>query len=132
MAEFVAPPDLFRVDGDRVHLLASRSAISDHLVFPAEPGQEVVELGTEGVLFTWTTQEFPPPVPPALPVENFEPFGVGYLEFAEGLMVEGRLTTCRPQDLTIGGRMKVVAAPYAGGQTFAFAPVVDGEDEVQR
>lgn len=129
MTTFVAPADLYQVDGDRVYLIASKSSTSKHLVFPAEYGQEVVKLGPEGVLFTWTSQEFPPPSPPALPDGEFRSYGVGYVEFPEGLLVEGRLTTCRPDELTIGGRMRVVVAPFAGGETFAFAPVADAAEE---
>nr|WP_271209815.1 OB-fold domain-containing protein [Rhodococcus wratislaviensis]GLK34580.1 hypothetical protein GCM10017611_14280 [Rhodococcus wratislaviensis] len=131
MTTFVAPTDLFRVDGDRVYLIASRSATSDHLVFPAESDQEVVELAPEGLLYTWTSQEFPPPSPPALPDGEFRPFGVGYVQFPEGLLVEGRLTTCNPDELTIDGRMRVVVVPFAGGDTFAFAPVTDSAEGEQ-
>ncbi|MFC9841075.1 Zn-ribbon domain-containing OB-fold protein [Rhodococcus sp. NPDC127530] len=131
MTTFVAPTDLFRVDGDRVYLIASRSSTSDHLVFPAESDQEVVELAPEGLLYTWTSQEFPPPSPPALPDGEFRPFGVGYVEFPEGLLVEGRLTTCNPDELTIDGRMRVVVVPFAGGDTFAFAPVADSAEGEQ-
>ena len=131
MTSFVPPENLFRVDGDSVYLIASTSSTSNHLVFPAEPGQEVVELGPEGSLYTWTSQEFPPPSPPALPNGEFRPFGVGYLEFDEGLLVEGRLTTCDPTELTIGRRMRVVVEPYAGGKIFAFAPTSDSETAVQ-
>ncbi|WP_458682522.1 Zn-ribbon domain-containing OB-fold protein [Prescottella equi] len=129
MTTFVAPADLFRVDGNRVYLIASKSTTSNHLVFPAEPGQQTVELGPEGVLYTWTSQEFPPPSPPALTDGEFCPYGVGYVEFPEGLLVEGRLTTCDPEELVIGGRMRVVIVPFAGGETFAFAPVADGAPE---
>lgn len=128
MTVFVAPPDLYRVDEQGVHLLASHSAISDHLTFPAEPGQDVVELDTEGTLYTWTSQEFTPPAP-ALADGEFTVYGVGYVEFAQGLLVEGRLTTCDPAQLSIGGRMTVVTIPFAGGQTFAFAPVTDEESK---
>ena len=58
-AQFQTPADLFRVDSDGVRLQASTSSISDYLTFPAEPGQERVDLSPEGVLFTWTSQEFP-------------------------------------------------------------------------
>ncbi|QIX53774.1 OB-fold domain-containing protein [Rhodococcus sp. DMU1] len=129
MTTFVPPSDLFRVDGDSVYLLASRSSTSDHLVFPAEAGREVVELGPEGRLYTWTSQEFPPPSPPALPDGDFRPFGVGYVEFPQGLLVEGRLTTCNPDELTIGGRMRVVLVPFAGGEIFAFAPADRAEGD---
>lgn len=129
MAEFVSPPDLFRVAGESVHLLASTSSTSQHSVFPAEPGRPVIELSPEGTLYTWTSQEFPPPSPPALKDGEFRAYGVGYVEFPEGLLVEGRLTSCDPQELTMGGRMKVVTVPFAGGVTFAFEPVGGNEPD---
>ncbi|MDV7241891.1 MULTISPECIES: Zn-ribbon domain-containing OB-fold protein [Rhodococcus] len=129
MAEFVSPPDLFRVDGENVHLLASTSSTSQYLVFPAEPDRSVIELSSEGTLYTWTSQEFPPPSPPALKDGEFRSYGVGYVEFPEGLLVEGRLTSCDPSELPIGGRMKVVTIPFAGGETFAFEPIKADESD---
>lgn len=126
-ATFTTPDGLYRVGDDGVHLIASRSSRSQFLVFPAEPGQETVELGTFGTLYTWTTQEFPPPSPPAIHEDEFRSYGVGYVEFPEGILVEGRLTTCEPADLTIGGPMRVVTVPFAGGETFAFSPSTESE-----
>lgn len=123
MSEFATPDGLFRVDGEDVYLQASTSSVSESLVFPPEAGQDRVELGPTGVLYSWTSQEFPPPSPPALPDGEFRRYGVGYLEFPEGLLVEGRLTTCDPDDLEIGGAMKIVIIPFAGGDTFAFMPI---------
>jgi uncharacterized OB-fold protein len=120
---YTTPSGLYRAGSEGVHLLASKSSTSTHLVFPAEPEQEIVELGCEGALFTWTSQEFPPPSPPAVPDGEFHSYGVGYVEFAEGLLVEGRLTTCDPARLAIGSRMRVITVPFAGGETFAFEPV---------
>ena len=49
------------------------------------------------MLWTWTLQTFPPPVPPyPRPVDDFVPFGVGYIELPEGLRVQGRLTVNDP------------------------------------
>lgn len=126
-ATFTAPDGLFRTGDDGVHLIASRSSRSEFLVFPAEPGQETVELSTSGTLYTWTSQEFVPP-PPALPDGEFRSYGVGYVEFPEGILVEGRLTTCDPAELTIGGPMGVITIPFAGGETFAFTPAPGNED----
>ncbi|QHE70285.1 hypothetical protein GFS60_03866 [Rhodococcus sp. WAY2] len=53
------------------------------------------------------------------------------MKFPEGLLVEGRLTTCNPDELTIDGRMRVVVVPFAGGDTFAFAPVTDSAEGEQ-
>lgn len=55
-ATFTAPDGLFRVGDDGVHLIASRSSRRSSWVFPAEPGQETVELSTSGTLYTWTSQ----------------------------------------------------------------------------
>lgn len=123
MSKFSTPTDLFIEVDDGVRLLASSSSVSDNLVFPAEEGQETVRLSPTGTLYTWTSQEFPPPSPPAIREDGeFSPFGVGYVEFSEGLLVEGRLTTCLASELAIGMPMKVVLVPFAGGETFAFAP----------
>ena len=66
---------LFRVDGDRAVLFGSRRRSSGAVKFPAERPElfdgdseiqddiEPIELSTEGTLYTYTTQEFPPPLP---------------------------------------------------------------------
>ncbi|MDT5213960.1 MAG: uncharacterized protein QOK18_2199, partial [Mycobacterium sp.] len=66
---------LFRVDGDRAVLFASRRRSSGVVKFPAERPElfdgdpeiqddiEAIELSTEGTLYTYTTQEFAPPLP---------------------------------------------------------------------
>lgn len=66
---------LFRVDGDRAVVFASRKRSSGVIKFPAERPElfdgapeiqgdiESIELSTEGTLYTYTTQEFPPPLP---------------------------------------------------------------------
>jgi len=126
-ATFTAPDGLFRVGDDGVHLIASRSSRSEFLVFPAEPGQETVELSTSGTLYTWTSQEFVPPAP-AITDGEFRSYGVGYVEFPEGILVEGRLTTCDPAELPIGGPMRVITIPFAGGETAAFTPAPGNED----
>jgi uncharacterized protein len=79
-------------------------------------------LPSEGVLWTWTTQGFEPK-PPYVPDGDFEPFGVGYVEFPGYLRVEGRLNEASPERLRIGMRMRVVALERAGRITYAFEPV---------
>ena len=46
------------------------------------------------MLWTWTTQGFEPK-PPYVADGEFEPYGVGYVEFPGFLRVEGRLTEVR-------------------------------------
>jgi uncharacterized OB-fold protein len=86
-------------------------------------------LSRRGRLWAWTTQEFPPPSPPyAGPTGSaFVPYGVGYVELADEVKVESRLTTT--ESLRIGMDMELVLMPFrtddAGNEvvTFAFRPV---------
>jgi uncharacterized OB-fold protein len=112
-------------------------------MFPRQKGcprclfneQEDVELKTRGTLWTWTVQAFPPKSPPYLgPVgDDFEPYGVGYVELPGQLRVEGRLTVADPEQLQIGMEMELVLDPLSidedGNQvvTYAFAPVENGD-----
>ena len=59
------------------------------------------ELATRGALWTWTIQCFAPKAPPYLPegVEEFEPYGVGYIELPGEVRVEARLTESEPERL---------------------------------
>src|SRR5271170_861213 len=107
---------LFRVDGDRAILFASRRRSSGVVKFPAERPElfdgdpeiqgdiEAIELSTEGTLYTYTTQEFPPPLPykgnrsPDL----FRPYVVGFVELAEGVLVETLIVDATAAELRIG------------------------------
>jgi uncharacterized OB-fold protein len=84
-------------------------------------------LARRGTLWTWTIQCFPPKSPPyASAAEDFEPFGVGYVELAGELRVEARLTEADPARLRIGMPMELVLVPAPGGGdalTYAFRPV---------
>jgi uncharacterized OB-fold protein len=83
-------------------------------------------LAREGSLWTWTIQCFPPKSPPyAGRAEDFEPYGVGYVELGGEVRVEGRLTEADPERLAIGMEMEVRLVPAPGrgdAVTFAFAP----------
>lgn len=114
------------VDGG-VRLVAGRCRGCDGLTFPLRArcpscGGEVERelLPQHGTLWTWTTQGFEPK-PPFVADGAFEPYGVGYVEFAGLLRVEGRLTVA--EGLRIGEQMEVVALDRAGRTTYAFAPV---------
>jgi uncharacterized OB-fold protein len=91
---------------------------------------DTVLLSRRGTLWTWTTQAFVPPVPPYTgPVDDFKPFGVGYIELPEGLCVEARLTVADAAQLRIGMAMELVIETFktdAQGNeivSYAFAPV---------
>jgi uncharacterized OB-fold protein len=90
------------------------------------------DLATRGELWSWTTQCFAPKAPPYLPggVEEFEPYGVGYIELPGEVRVEARLTESDPERLRIGMPMKLTLIPVPGAPdklTFAFEPVSEDE-----
>lgn len=114
------------VDGS-ARLVAGRCAGCAHVHFPLREhcpscggAVERTLLPGRGTLWTWTTQGFEPK-PPYVADGEFEPYGVGYVEFDGLLRVEGRLT--QADGLTIGMPVEVVALERAGRTTYAFAPV---------
>jgi len=128
---------LFRVDGDRAVLLGSRRRSTGAIKFPAERPElfdgtddiEPLELSTEGTLFTFTTQEFAPPLPykGKRATDEFRPYVIGYVELAEGLLVETLIVGAAASDLRIGQPVvsTTTTLETAGDQsflTFAFRP----------
>ncbi|BBX17138.1 hypothetical protein CRI77_11225 [Mycolicibacterium duvalii] len=132
---------LFRVDGDRAVLLASRRRSTGVVKFPAERPElfdgapeiqediEPIELSTEGTLYTYTTQEFVPPLPYKgnRSPDVFKPYVVGFVELAEGVLVETLIVGVQPADVRIGQRLvsTTTTLETADGQslvTFAFRP----------
>jgi len=127
---------LASLEGGEIRLWGSRCGACGTVTFPqqsscpncARDGAERHPLPTEGRLWSWTVQGFPPKSPPyAGSAEDFEPFGVGYVELAGEVRVESILTTADPEALTIGMAMRLVAIPVTGREeeglvTFAFAP----------
>jgi uncharacterized OB-fold protein len=114
------------VDG-AARLVAGRCAACRAALFPLRRscpscGGEVerVLLPRRGTLWTWTVQGFGPKPPYVPGPGEFEPYGVGYVEFDGFLRVEGRLT--RADGLAIGMPMEVVAVERSGRTTYAFAP----------
>ena len=101
---------LFRVDGERAVLLGSRRASTGVAKFPAERPElfdanpdiqadiEPIELSTEGTLYTFTTQEFAPPLPYKgnRDAKTFKPYVVGFIELPEGLLVETLIIDVSP------------------------------------
>jgi len=125
-------------------LVAGRCDSCREFHFPPQPNCPLcgalrinpTPLSRRGTLWTWTIQTFPPPAPPFRGnVENFAPFGVGYVEFPEGVRVEGRLTIADERALRIGMPVEVAIASYGSDGTgrelrgFAFAPVAPGTEQ---
>jgi uncharacterized OB-fold protein len=96
---------------------------------------DVALLPPEGTLWTFTIQNFRPKRPYD-GSEDFEPYGVGYVDFGQ-VLVEGRLTANTPPQLSIGQRMRTALVPYGtddeGNEilTFAFAPVHTNDGEAR-
>jgi uncharacterized OB-fold protein len=132
---------LFRVDGDRAVLFGSRRRSSGAVKFPAERPElfdgdpeiqediEPIELSTEGTLYTYTTQEFPPPLPYKgnRDPKVFQPYVIGFVELIEGVLVETLIVDASPAELRIGQQLvsTTTTLETADGQsllTFAFRP----------
>ena len=97
----------------------------------AQNGERVL-LPRVGTLWSWTIQGFLPKSPPYAGKETpktFKPYGVGYVQLADEVIVESRLTTAEARELTIGMEMELVIIPFStdddGNElvTYAFAPV---------
>lgn len=135
---------LFRIDGERAVLLASRRRSTGMVKFPVERREifdgnpelqqdiEAIELSTEGILYTYTTQQFPPPLPykGSRAPETFTPYIVGFVELSEGLLVETLIVGVTADSLRIGQRLvsTTTALETTDGRsltTFAFTPAAE-------
>lgn len=93
----------------------------------------VEELPRRGTLWTWTVQRFMPkqPYKSNETAETFQPYGVGYVELADGARVEGRLTENDPEKLKIGMEMELVFDTWRVDEngdevvSFFFRPVLE-------
>ncbi|MED5812613.1 OB-fold domain-containing protein [Mycolicibacterium sp. 050232] len=135
MAE-VIDPDIMEVIDGRLRLVGGRCGACGEIEFPRKQscrdcgGVDIAKVGLadHGVLWSWTVQRFPPPSPPYFgAVDDFEPFGVGYVELPGEVIVEARLTESDSDRLRIGMPMElsgidVVTETGELARTFAFAP----------
>jgi uncharacterized protein len=125
---------LFVGEGDDARLLAGRRKIDGRLIFPLPVGgrahqYDVVELGRDGLLWSWTVQRFAPKEPYDGPAGgHFRPYGVGYIELPGEIIVESRLIDVDFTQLRIGMRMSLTTEVYrteSNGirvMTYAFRP----------
>ena len=131
---------LFTWPSEKPQLIASRCGACAVTVFPVQAScpscagveLEQVLLPRLGTLWTWTTQGFLPKNPPyggRETAEEFEPFGVGYVQLGDEVKVEGRLLESDPDSLAFGMPMETVVVPLRVADdgtevmTFAFRPV---------
>jgi uncharacterized OB-fold protein len=112
---------LFTWPAPAPQLIGSRCIGCGEVTFPAQKScpactsnrTEEILLSRRGTLWTWTIQHFPPPAPPWVGDPNaFEPFGVGYVELAEGVRVEAPLTESDAEKLEIGMQMELVIRAF--------------------
>jgi uncharacterized OB-fold protein len=75
---------------------------------------DAVELPREGRLWSYTVQRFRPKAPynGRGDEHSFVPYGVGYVEFPDTVIVEGRITATDLTTLTIGQPMFVTTENY--------------------
>lgn len=139
-------PEVFTWPAERPQLIGGRCEACHLVIFPRQGScprcgsVEVVAhlLPVRGTLWTFTTQGFLPKEPYAggETQETFEPYGVGLVQLADEVRVEGRLTEVDPTKLQIGMEMELVIVPFRTDPdgtevlTFAFAPIgIGARDE---
>jgi uncharacterized OB-fold protein len=135
---------VFTWPADDPRLIGSYFPESGVTVFPQatscpKTSSRVVEqvlLPRRGTLWSWTIQGFLPKNPPYAGTESakeFVPYGVGYVQLADQVIVESRLTINEPEQMRIGMEMELVIVPFATDAqgrellTYAFAPVTEGD-----
>lgn len=139
MARVPVAEGVFTWPTDDPQLIGSRCSSCTMVTFPTQDScprcasTSMAEhlLPRRGRLWAWTTQGFPPPSPPySGPTgEAFVPYGVGYVELADEVKVEARLTEADAEALKIGMDMELVLVPFTSDDdgnevvTFAFRPV---------
>lgn len=138
MAQRSVADDLFEWPSDEPRLRATRCEDCAFVTFPPQDscpscggdGTTPTVLSRTGTLWTWTRQRFQPKNPPYIgrePANEFMPYGVGYIELAEG-RVEARIAGDIEQELRIGMPMELTVVPFATDAdgtevlTFAFRP----------
>lgn len=119
-----------------VTLHGGRSKENGAYVFPMPEGAEAerferVPLKSEGVLWSYTVQRFPPKSPPFIGPngpDTFQPFALGYVELADQVIVETRIKTDDFSKLKVGIPMRLTTTEFARNaqneplHTYAFEP----------
>lgn len=134
----LACPHLLGLGSGQPSLIGSRCRSCGEVYFPASGGctrclsTEMVpfDIGCEGVLWSWTIQDFLPKSPynSGETEVDFKPYGVGYVEMPSGIKIECRLSIADPGRLRIGMPMQLSVASYGktpvGEElfTFVFSP----------
>lgn len=113
-------PDLVEIGPAGARIVAWRRKTDGKVMFPAPPqgveqsGYERILLRPSGSLWSWTVQRFRPKSPPYMGPDGdeFRPYIVGYVEFPEGIIVEGRIDAAVDGgELRIGMPMDTTVIP---------------------
>lgn len=128
-------PDLVELRADGPRLVVGRRRSDGALVFPMPRDRSTISdrvpLSARGALWSWTVQRFRPKSPPyrGPAEESFRPYVVGYVQFPEGIVVEGYIDVpVEGEPLRIGQPMQTTLLPLitdADGSRihiFAFRP----------
>ena len=120
------------IDGDGLALAGSRCRTCATVAFPRQSscsrcaGVDIEEhaLPTEGTIWAFTEQLFPPKPPYAVQGAEFRPYYVGYVDLGGEVIVESRIVaTTGP--LRIGQPVRLVTeafTPAGDVVTYAFTP----------
>ncbi len=110
-------------------LIGARKRSDGTMHFPCQQAfdvdeWEVVELPTEGTLWSYTIQRFRLKSPPYAGPEEFAPYAVGYIELPGAIIIESRIVGVPFDRLRIGMPMRLTTEPlYVAGEkriSFAF------------
>ncbi|MEO0981278.1 MAG: OB-fold domain-containing protein [Pseudomonadota bacterium] len=121
---------------DGLRLYGGRSKTSGEIVFPMPEGADAerfdkVPLKSEGTLWSYTVQRFPPKNPPFIGPNDpasFKPFALGYVELEDQVIVETRIETEDFARLKVGIPMRLTTTQFATDETgaplhtYAFEP----------
>ena len=126
----VIAEDVVTEVGGQLRLVAGRCARTGRLVFPKPDGEgwTAEALPSEGTLWSFTVQGFAPKSPPFAGVSErdaFSPFGLGYVQLGDALIVQGRLSTYEGLRIGMPMRTAMLTFPTPDGEArvYGFAPV---------
>jgi len=119
-------------DGATLALAGSRCRTCATVTFPRQEScpkcagvdVEAHALATEGTIWAFTEQLFPPKPPYAVQGADFRPYFVGYVDLGGEVIVESRIVA-GPGSLRIGQPVRLITEAFAPGRdvaTFAFTP----------
>ena len=106
--------------GDRGHLIGSKCRKCGELFFIRRQicencqsqDMETISLSSTGKLYAFSVMYYPAP-PPYKPPEPFVPYGAGWIELPEGLVLYSLLTENDPKKLKIGMDMELVIDKFS-------------------